>query len=907
MSKYDVELDLSTRNSLSVIANNITNNSKILEFGPSHGRLTKYLKESLGCEIHCIEIDHEAAQDASMYSEKMIICDIEGFTWTEKIKEEKFDYIIFADVLEHLRNPKKVLSICKDYLKDTGSILISIPNIAHSSIIIDLLNDKFIYRDVGLLDDTHIKLFTKTTLDNLISEIGLFTKYETSIKIEPEETEFHNFYEELPSSVASYIKNLPYSNSYQFIMELVLNEPKIKLSDFENNSNNQNNLIEDEKKFVEYKKHENFKTKIKTVAFYLPQFHPFKENDEWWGKGFTEWTNVTKAKPNFYGHYQPHLPIHNGFYDLRVADVMKEQAKLAKNYGIYGFNFYYYWFGGKVLMHEPFEILLKNKDIDINFCITWANENWTRAWDASENEVLIKQEHSNNDSIKFIQSLYKYFNDERYIYIDNKPVLIIYRCDIIPNIKETVQLWREEVKEAGYDGIYLICAQTYGITNPLKYGFDSAMEFPPHNTLDTQNKIDKKILNDDFYGTIFDYNKVVEQQCNKIRPDYKCFETLMLSWDNTARKQNFSNTFANFTIKKYKEWLSNIANNLYDNNAFKDEEKLIFINAWNEWAEGTHLEPDREYGYNYLESTYDILKNYDEKNLELLKKKNISKKSENALILHIYEDDFLKNIKNILLKYNQKGFDLYITISSFKNDLPFELKNIYPNSYIKLVERRGEDVLAFIEMYKELKSLNYQKIWKEHTKKDLNKNFDKNLFNINNLLDFSFINSEEASVFLDLTFCNEEDKIILAKNSKRKENKQEKFQEDTSLKKIDNIISNKQKINELIIPKSNNLPTASKISLILKKIYEMKELNNKILLYGNGYLGKVILSILGDKVIAVIDKNIKQQLNTHKVIQPVEIQKYDYDSIVISVIGREKEVISTLISNGVKAEKIVIL
>lgn len=904
MSKYDIDLDLTTKNSLSVIANKIKNNSKVLEFGPSHGRLTRYLKNSLECKVHCIELDDEAAKDASMYSEKMIVCDIESFTWTEEIKEERFDYIIFADVLEHLRNPKKVLSICKNYLNHTGSILISIPNIAHSSIIIDLLNDKFIYRDVGLLDDTHIKLFTKTTLDNLIDECGLFTKYETSIKIEPENTEFHNFYEELPSTVSSYIKKMPYANSYQFIMELVLTKPEIKFSDFKDNSSNENNLIEEEK-FIDYKKHEDFRTKLKTIAFYLPQFHPFKENDEWWGKGFTEWTNVTKAKANFYGHYQPHLPIHNGFYDLRIADVMKEQAKLARNYGIYGFNFYYYWFDGKILMHEPFEILLNNKDIDINFCITWANENWTRAWDASENEILIKQNHSIDDSTKFIKSLYKYFDDKRYIHIDGKPVLIIYRCDIIPNIKEIVLLWREEINRAGYKGIYLICAQTYGITNPIEYGFDAAMEFPPHNTLDPHNKTSKKLINNNFFGNIFDYSKVVDEQCNKIRPNYKCFETLMLSWDNTARKQNFSNIFANFSIKKYKEWLSNIANNLYTNDNFKDEEKLIFINAWNEWAEGTHLEPDREYGYNYLESTYNILKNYDEKNLQILDKGNILRKNKNALVLHIHEDDLVEDIKKILLRYNQKNFDLYLTISSFKNNLPFEIKKLYPDSYMQLVEKRGEDVLSFIEIYKKLMNQHYDRIWKEHTKKDLNRNFDKDLFNINNLLDFSLsdTNIVESRIFLDLTFCTEEDKLIIQNNT------QNHTKENITIENIENVIKNKDKTNELlIIPKSNNLSVSNKISSILKKITMMKENDSKILLYGYGYLGKVILSILGDKIIAVVDKNAKQKLtDNYKIIKIDEIKNYDYDYIILSPIGREKEIITELLFYNVNPEKIIIL
>jgi lipopolysaccharide biosynthesis protein len=364
--------------------------------------------------------------------------------------------------------------------------------------------------------------------------------------------------------------------------------------------------IEDE--YVEYREHKKFDSRIKVVAFYLPQFHPFKENDQWWGKGFTEWINVSKAKPNFVKHYQPHLPIHLGFYDLRLPENMIEQAKLAKNYGISGFNFYYYWFDGKLLMYKPFEILLKHKEIDIDFCITWANENWTRKWDGLENDVLIAQNHSDDDSIKFIESLYKYFEDDRYIRIDNKPVLIIYRADIIQDIKRIGNLWRAKVKEAGFDDIYLICAQTFGIKSPKKFGFDAAMEFPPHSVSNTvvNNQVD--IINDRFNGYIYDYKQVVDIALKFKSPRYNLFRTAMLSWDNTARKQNHSHIFHNFSIKDYKRWLLHIVSNSYEKE--NDNETLVFINAWNEWAEGTHLEPDRKYGYGYLQATYDVLKRY---------------------------------------------------------------------------------------------------------------------------------------------------------------------------------------------------------------------------------------------------------------------------------------------------------
>ena len=492
--------------------------------------------------------------------------------------------------------------------------------------------------------------------------------------------------------------------------------------------------------FTDYKEHEVLNSRLKTIAFYLPQFHPFPENDAWWGKGFTEWTNVSKAYPNFKGHYQPHLPIHYGFYDLRIPEIMVEQAKLAKNYGIHGFNFYYYWFDGKILMHKPFEILLEHKEIDINFCITWANENWTRRWDGQENDVLIAQNHCDEDSIKFIESLYKYFEDDRYIRIDNKPVLIIYRVDIIPNMKETVALWRNKVREAGFDDLYLICSQTFGIKDPAPFGFDAAMEFPPHTAESSQvnNKVD--VTNKSFDGLIYDYSQVVNNACKKQEPAYKLFRTSMLSWDNTARKQNNSHIFANFSLLKYKQWFSSLASNVYNNDKYGDDEKLVFVNAWNEWAEGTHLEADRKFGYGYLESTYDVIKNFDNEYFESLEYQ-VKKNNDIAIILHIHYTEIWHEIEEYLNNLDSFGFDLYITTTNTNNNIIENIIKKYPKANIKLVENRGRDILPFIDTFREINKLNYSYICKIHSKKS---EYRKDGDNIRNELYSSLLGSKDT-------------------------------------------------------------------------------------------------------------------------------------------------------------------
>ncbi len=217
------------------------------------------------------------------------------------------------------------------------------------------------------------------------------------------------------------------------------------------------------------------------IAIYLPQFHPIPENDKWWGKGFTEWRNVVQAKPRFNGHYQPHIPSDLGFYDLRLHEVLIEQAKLAKNNGIYGFCFYHYWFNGKLLLEKPVEALLKNKTPEFPFMLCWANENWTRAWDGGDNEILIKQEYSLDDDKEHIKYLIPFFKDTRYIKIDNKAVFAIYKPDLFPDISQTLNIFREEAKKQGVE-LYL-CAfeRNMGSSGEelISMGFDAVIDFQP--------------------------------------------------------------------------------------------------------------------------------------------------------------------------------------------------------------------------------------------------------------------------------------------------------------------------------------------------------------------------------------------------------------------------------------------
>ncbi len=346
------------------------------------------------------------------------------------------------------------------------------------------------------------------------------------------------------------------------------------------------------------------------IAFYLPQYHPIPENDEWWGQGFTEWHNVSKTKPLFTGHYQPHVPADLGFYDLRQEQTRIDQAKLAQKYGIEGFCYYHYWFNGRRLLERPLEDLLKSGKPDFPFCLCWANENWTRRWDGEDQQVLMRQEYSEQDDRSHIQSLLPVFKDERYIRVNGKPFILIYRTENLPEPARTAEIWREEARKAGIGELYLCRVESVGMCDPKAINFDAALEFAP----DWQNKgprlqADSELLGDtednlsqvcaDNY--VHSYPAMAETMMAKQIPAYTWFRCVIPSWDNWARRQQGASIFLGSTPEKYKAWLAQAVANT--NGRLLGEERIVFVNAWNEWAEGNHLEPDEKFGHAYLEAT----------------------------------------------------------------------------------------------------------------------------------------------------------------------------------------------------------------------------------------------------------------------------------------------------------------
>jgi len=362
------------------------------------------------------------------------------------------------------------------------------------------------------------------------------------------------------------------------------------------------------------------KTSIRPIAIVLPQFHPVPENDEWWGKGFTEWTNVTKAKPFFKEHYQPHLPADLGFYDLRMAEAREAQAEMAKKYGIQGFCYYHYWFNGRRILERPVQEIFQSGKPDFPFMFCWANENWTRRWDGQEQELLLKQDYSPEDDIAHMESLIPYFKDERYIKVNGKPVFALYKPFLLPDANETAKRWRKVAAEHGLE-LYL-CHMVSFVEPDYYEEFDAVIDFEPFGVRHTGNiykppysylkriqyvlEDAKRALKGTYRLSLFDYESRYKSLKSVKEFPYKLFPTVTPNWDNSPRRGKKAHMILeNSTPEKFNDWVKKVAD---DFDPYSKEENFLFINAWNEWAEGNHMEPDRKWGHGYLEAFYAAIK-----------------------------------------------------------------------------------------------------------------------------------------------------------------------------------------------------------------------------------------------------------------------------------------------------------
>jgi O-antigen biosynthesis protein len=334
----------------------------------------------------------------------------------------------------------------------------------------------------------------------------------------------------------------------------------------------------------------------RVLAFYLPQFHPIPENDAWWGSGFTEWTNTVRAQPLWPGHRQPHLPADLGFYDLRLPETREAQARLARAYGIDGFCYYHYWFHGRRLLDRPLREVRELGRPDFPFCMLWANEPWTRVWDGGYQRVLIDQAYDADDDIEHIRYLIPFFSDPRYIRVEGRPLLGIYRVQALPEPKRTFERWRAECEQAGLPAPYLVKFDTHANNDdPAQYGCDAAAEFPPHHT---DVRVPLTTVEGAHPGNrLHRYSDLVELLPNP-SGDWLRYPSVLTGWDNSPRRPDGTVVAViDESPELFERWLRGALDRARRE---APDHPLVFINAWNEWAEGAHLEPDRDFGRRFL-------------------------------------------------------------------------------------------------------------------------------------------------------------------------------------------------------------------------------------------------------------------------------------------------------------------
>ena len=347
---------------------------------------------------------------------------------------------------------------------------------------------------------------------------------------------------------------------------------------------------------------------VRPIAFYLPQFHAIPENDAWWGAGFTEWTNVRAAKPLYDGHPQPQVPHPDlGYYDLTDVGVMRRQAEMARRYGVAGFCFYYYRFkDGKRLLERPVDNWLAAKDIDFPFCFCWANENWTRAWTGGDREVLMPQDYGTENMVGMLREMLPAFRDPRYIRIGGRPLLLVYRPEIVPEMRKVSELWRGVAREAGFDGLHLVSVQNFSEADPRTFGMDAATGFAGFHAAKPTFRHPVLTPETCRVANALRYEDVVACATRRRSTAYPRYRSVCPGWDNTPRKGERGTAVIGATPAAFRKFTAQ-ASALTLVERGTDGDGLLFVNAWNEWAESAHLEPDARNGYSNLEALRDVM------------------------------------------------------------------------------------------------------------------------------------------------------------------------------------------------------------------------------------------------------------------------------------------------------------
>ncbi|MHA6204588.1 glycoside hydrolase family 99-like domain-containing protein [Dyella soli] len=442
------------------------------------------------------------------------------------------------------------------------------------------------------------------------------------------------------------------------------------------------------------------------IAFYLPQFHAIPENDVWWGTGFTEWNSVTRALPQFEGHLQPRLPGALGFYDLRQPEVMRRQMQLAREYGIGAFCSYFYWFAGKTLLEDPLRQWLQDPTLDLPLCLCWANENWSRRWDGRADDILIGQQHSVEDDLAFIAHVSRYLTDPRYLRVEGKPMLLVYRPGLLPDPMGTAQRWREWCHANGIGEIHLAYVQSFDRVDPRSIGFDAAVEFPPNNTTLKAITGQLTLINPGFHGDVHDWRELATAAMSTPDPAYLLYPGVNPGWDNEPRRSGRGRVYAHASPRGYRDWLRHA---IHTARRRAPASPMVFINAWNEWAEGAVLEPDARLGHAWLEATRQALSE--------AAAPSRAPDPRPCAVIHAWYVDVLDEIVGAL---RATGIDWRVVITTAyerEQEVRERVARLGLDAEIEASENRGRDILPFLIVCDRLLDEGAEVVLKLHTKR----------------------------------------------------------------------------------------------------------------------------------------------------------------------------------------------
>lgn len=456
---------------------------------------------------------------------------------------------------------------------------------------------------------------------------------------------------------------------------------------------------------------------VRLIAFYLPQYHRVAENDAWWGAGFTEWTLVARALPKVEGQIQPKLPGELGFYDLSRPDVIRVQSQLARSYGLHGFCFYFYWFGGRRMLEQPLLNFLSDQSNDMPFCLCWANEPWSRRWDGRDDDVLIAQRHSAEDDLEFIDYVALYLRDPRSIKVDGKPVLVVYRPSLFPDPKATAARWRERCRELGIGEIHLAFTLAFDSFVPRDIGFDAAIEFPPNNVSARDVSGEVRRLDPNFAGRIFDWRSLATAP--PMLPDDAgtLHRGVCPAWDNEPRRAGRGRVFLYAAPRRYRDWLVAAMHDTLRRSSNRDS-SLLFINAWNEWSEGAYLEPDAQLGYAWLEATRAAQRIVAANGVDKAPSRRMRPL---CVVLHAFYPELLDEFLLPLCSMGVPHRLVLSTVDSCEKAVRARIASLGMTAEIHVFENRGRDVLPFLQLASRLLDEDEELVLKLHTKRSLHR------------------------------------------------------------------------------------------------------------------------------------------------------------------------------------------